>query len=95
MGHGEQVVEDMVDDHDGCAVFLLPHDLPCQQCAFGGVQAAERLVQDEQAGFLGERPGEVEALVQAERQLGRVAVGDVRETEAVQELGGPCPGRAR
>ena len=52
------------------------------------VEPAEGLVEQQQVGALGDGAREVRALLQAERELARMAVGDVGEADARQQVGG-------
>ena len=85
IGDREEVVEDVVDDHDRCAGVLEVADLFREDLAFRFVQAAERLVEEDEVRSLRHGAREVGALLQPERQLARVAVLHVGQTDARQE----------
>ena len=57
-------------------------------------QASGRLVEQEQAGARGERPGELEPLHRPERKAGGTAVGHRLETELFEQVArGPVASR--
>ena len=61
-------------------------DLLGQDRPLVAVEPAEGLVEQQQVGAFADRAGEVGTLLQAERQLARVALGHVGETDASQQL---------
>jgi hypothetical protein len=78
----------IVGDEDGRHVHLVvePAKPGAELLAHGGVERAERLVQEQHARLHGERAGQRHALPLPARELRRVAVGEAVEVHELQEL---------
>ena len=64
-------------------------DLGAHPAAQGGVEVAERLVEQEDRGLLDERPAERHALLLAARELARLAAQEMPDVEHVGDRGDP------
>ena len=75
------------DDDEGDAGALLDvHQLELRVLAQLLVEGAERLVQQQQLGLLGQGAGQRHALALAARELVRLAAGQLRELHQIQHL---------
>src|SRR5262249_56625414 len=64
-----------------------PYELP----GLRGMEAAGRLVEQEQRGLGGQRSGQLEPLLVAERQAGRLDVGGGVKADEIEERTGVAP----
>ena len=75
------------DDDEGDAGLLLDvHDFELRVLAQLLVERAERLVEQQHLGLLGERAGQRHALALAAGQLMRLALGERRELDQIEHL---------